>query len=35
MELDFIEYLFLIQSSEIEKKYDDYKKKVISIFRNI
>ncbi|WP_252231474.1 MULTISPECIES: hypothetical protein, partial [unclassified Clostridium] len=25
--VDFLEYLFLIQSSEIEKKYDDYKKK--------
>ncbi len=25
--VDFLEYLFLIQNSEIEKKYDDYKKK--------
>ncbi|WP_315081040.1 hypothetical protein [uncultured Clostridium sp.] len=25
--VDFLEYLFLIQSSEIEKKYNNYKKK--------
>ena len=31
--VDFLEYLFLIQNPELEKKYEDYKKENGGVFK--